>query len=508
MAKPVWPMHVTPVPAITNVQIELMPHRIGNEPVPTLYVRGCRGERVNVAFYITDGFPAEQVMIRSALPKITDLRWIKSWWQAGRNNFEADRQVWVAELLLHDGDLVKADPRHPELGNKYPEIPDDSRWLLPLDCDDHAFMSGFEQGVMLTITLPEESCVFNLTITATDKKSLTVPVEVTVYPFDLPKCAIDHSMYYRSQLQMSGEPGIDPERRTPQQMIADLKTMVAHGITNPCTSVGMERLDDVLQLRAKAGCSTDRYFTGACIGPAALPHRVLDWPQLKADTLKYAETVIKEAKGARQVYAYCKDEAQAEGIRKQAPLWRAAREAGLKIYGFVGALSEDAMMKNLDDLQDVVIRAGTYPTQALGDALHKSGRLLYVCAGPGGGNEDPDGNRRAQGLKMFNRPWIDGTMEYCLMHVWTGTEHPWDDFSTQAGDHYRSHMMTYPTLSGVCETLQLEGYAAGVIDYRYLQLLAGHKTKATKEFFDRIKREEATIDLQSMREECARLLMK
>ena len=95
------------------------------------------------------------------------------------------------------------------------------------------------------------------------------------------------------------------------------------------------------------------------------------------------------------------------------------------------------------------------------------------------------------------------------MHVWTGTEHPWDDFGTQEGDHYRSHMMAYPTIDGVVDTLQLEGYAAGVNDYRYLQLLKSKKGNAqTKEFFQRIKNQEYTIDLDSMRQECVRLIAK
>jgi hypothetical protein len=504
-------IHVLPVQPVSNVPYEFMPHRIGNEPTPTLRVVGCPGERVNVAFYLADGKPAKQLLVKSNRPDLCDLRWIKWWWQAGRTNFEADRTVYVPELLLHDGSMVQADPRHPDTRNIYPQVPKDAKTLQPLDCDDHSRLPGFEQGVMLTVRIPhEKSGYFSLLITADGQQDKVVPVELRVLPFELPKPRVDHSMYYRAQLN-HGEPGVDPEQRTIPQMTADLRSMVEHGIVNPCSATGIEHLDDVLKMRQEVGCDTDRYFTGAVVGPAVLAADFdrSTFPQLKSDTIRYAESVLKECSGygVKQVYAYCKDEAQAEGIRKQAPLWKAARQGGLKIYGFVGALSEDAMLENLDDLQDVVIRAGTLPSKHLGETLRQSGRKLYIAGHPGGGNEDPVGNRRAQGLMLFNRPWIDGTMEYAWMHVWTGAEHPWDDFGTLKTDHYRSHMYAYPTIDGVVDTLQLEGYAAGVNDYRYLQLLqATSKREAVLEFFERIQREEALIDLDAMRGECIRLL--
>jgi len=66
--------------------------------------------------------------------------------------------------------------------------------------------------------------------------------------------------------------------------------------------------------------------------------------------------------------------------------------------------------------------------------------------------------------------------------------------------------MTYPTIDGVVDTLQWEGFSEGTWDMRYLSLLK--KLDPSNPFFDRIQREEYVVDLDSVRDECARLILK
>jgi len=56
-------------------------------------------------------------------------------------------------------------------------------------------------------------------------------------------------------------------------------------------------------------------------------------------------------------------------------------------------------------------------------------------------------------------------MDYAYQHSFG---HVWNDFDDV---HYRDHVMAYPTVDGVIDTLQWEGYREGVDDTRYLATL-------------------------------------
>jgi hypothetical protein len=507
MAKPATAVSVNLVPAISNARFEFMPYRIGAEPVPTLYLRGCEGERVSAAFYLAGCAPVKQLMVRADGP--CDLRWIKWWWQAGRTVMESDRSQYIPELLLHDGNLVKSSPRVVDV-NTYPEVPQDAATLQPLDCADDGMMVGFEQGVFLTVVLTKaHPAITLLRVTGEGVAPVTVRVETQVYPFALPKPKADYSIYYRARLS-GGEPGLSPEFRTAPQMLADLRCMVEHGITNPNTYNGEGALEEVLALRKAAGCDNRRLFTGVPAGPSVCEpdFNRRTWPQLKVDYENIARRMAEKLHplGVEEFYLGGKDEGQATEIWKQAPLWRAVRAGGGKIMCAASSLPEKAILAHLDDLQDVIVRAGTWPTQECIDAVRAAGKRTYVY-GHIGAQEDPVGERRSKGLLAWIHD-VDGMMDYCWMHVWPGSKHPWDDFGRT--DHWRSHMYAYPTIDGCVPTLQLEGFAAGVTDYRYLQLLdsLGRQNPRVADFWRRMEQESATVDLDAMRDEAARLIQE
>ena len=505
MANPALPIQVRPVQAISNVRYEFMPHRIGSDPIQPMEMVGCPGERVNLAFYAMGCYAVHDLMVTTTNPSV-DVRWIKWWWQAGRTTMESDRPQYVPELLLHDGNMVNASPRTAE--NSYPVLPEDSKTLQPIDCADDGQMGGFEQGVMLTLVMPERGGSFLVTVTG-GGSDVEFIVKVKVLPLRLPKLRIDSSMYYRARMNRDA-PGIDPEWRTPAQMQADLENMVAHGVTNPNTYCGQGTLREVLALRQAAGVSNRRFFTGNGIGHRALAEDFdrSEFPGLKRTAEDTARAMVAECAGygVEEVFVSGRDEAPAVGIWKQAPLWKAARKGGLHIFAAASSTPEADMLRHIADMQDVVIRSGTWPSQECSETLLANGIETYVY-GKGNGHEDPTGNRRNLGLILFLHPWISGVMEYTYMHVWPGNEHPWDDLHSK--DHWRSHMLAYPTMTGVVDTLQWEGYAMGLVDYRYLQLLEETAdTPETREFFERISRERDTVDLDSMRAECQRLLLK
>jgi len=523
MAVPASSLQIHSVQAISNVRHEFMPHRQGNEPTPTLYMRGCRGERVNTAFYISGCSAVEKLIVEvvgAEWSDVSDLRWIKWWWQSGRVSFESDRPQYVPELLLHDGSLVQSNPY--EVGNTYPEIPQDAKSLRPLDCDDTIGSTynipGFEQGVILTVTIPAYRDAgdyeFNLRVSAKGVSLVVVPIRLTVYPFDLPKPSVDYSMFYRSRFSKDPEvdsQNVDPEFRTEEQMLADLKNMVAHGCVNPRTYLGDGSLSRVLELRQEAGCNNSHLFSSVAVGHIALKDDFdrKRLPQLKLDYANLARKILAQCDGfgVKVVYGYGKDEAKLEGIHMQDPLWDAFSSVdGAEMSIATSGMSEKDLLFCKDYLPAVIARAGTWPTQKTTETLNARGIRTYVYGHPGP-SESPEDFRRTMGILLHNRPWIAGSMEYALMHVWPGNEHSWDDFGTTS--HYRSLMMVYPTIDGVVDTLQWEGYSEGVNDGRYLRLLKSLNSERAdvKQFLQRVLQEEDTIDMDEMRYRCAELII-
>ena len=506
MASELSAFTINPVPAISNVRFEFMPHRIGTEPVPTLYLRGCEGERVQAAFYIAGCSPVKGLMVKADAP--CDLRWIKWWWQAGRMVMESNRPQYVPELLLHDGNLVNSSPQVPKV-NIYPDVPQDASTLQPLDCvQDYGGIEGFEQGVFMTVVLDKARPKMTLRVTAEGFAPVDVPVQMQVYPFVLPAPECDYSIYYRPKFN-HGEPGLNPDYRTPAQMHADLTCMVEHGIVNPVTYMGEGSLAAVLCARRAAGCDNRRLFTGQPVGHQATAEGFdrSTFPALKAGFEAQARRMVEETRpfGVEEVYLAGRDEADGVNIWKQAPLWNAVRQGGAKVWAASSGLPEKEVLAHLDDLQDVIVRSGTWPTPEAVAAVREAGKRTYVYGKPAP-CEDPDGHRRHQGLLMF-LSGVDGSMEYASAHLWDTSLHPWDEFGGLNG-HWRPIMLFYPTIDGVVPTLQLEGFAAGVIDYRYLQKLASMRTsKRREDFWRRVTQESATVDLDAMRDEAARLIM-
>ena len=78
-------------------------------------------------------------------------------------------------------------------------------------------------------------------------------------------------------------------------------------------------------------------------------------------------------------------------------------------------------------------------------------------------------------------------------------------------------MMTYPGTRTPVDTIQWEGFAAGITDARYLTTLEAEIDAApedsrladeAQEFIDRIYSEPNTTDLEAMRLECAQWIVK
>ncbi|HJN19106.1 MAG TPA: DUF4091 domain-containing protein, partial [Armatimonadota bacterium] len=89
---------------------------------------------------------------------------------------------------------------------------------------------------------------------------------------------------------------------------------------------------------------------------------------------------------------------------------------------------------------------------------------IFNYGNPQCGVEEPHTYRRNFGLLLWEAGY-DGAMDYAYQHSFG---HEWNDFDSQS---YRDHTMAYPTVNGVIDTIQWEGFREGVDDVRYLTTL-------------------------------------
>lgn len=130
----------------------------------------------------------------------------------------------------------------------------------------------------------------------------------------------------------------------------------------------------------------------------------------------------------------------------------------------------------MGDIQDLMVAYG-YPSKEEAAKWHSKGHKIACYANPQTGVEQPETYRRNYGLLLWQNDY-DGAMTY--IYHWN-----WGDFCRKT---YKQHNMVYPTIDGVIDTIQWEGYREGVDDVRYLNTLvkviekakvsADEKTKA------------------------------
>ena len=154
----------------------------------------------------------------------------------------------------------------------------------------------------------------------------------------------------------------------------------------------------------------------------------------------------------------------------QREAWQAIHEAGGKVFvaGYAGS-----NFQAMGDIQDLLICAG-YPSKREADKWHSRGHKIWCYANPQGGVENPEINRRNFGLLLWKHRY-DGAATWTYLST---AGHTWNDFDNPRG---RDYNFVYPTMDGVIDTVQWEGYREGVDDVRYVTTLedAIRKAKAS-----------------------------
>jgi len=206
-------------------------------------------------------------------------------------------------------------------------------------------------------------------------------------------------------------------------------------------------LERTLEIRREEGLPAGMFFTLACDAGDAV--NIPKW-------LRVCRTY-----GYDRVYFYGNDEAEGDALIAQKAAWRTTQELGGKT--FVATYARSKAYEVMGSLLDLAVISGL-PNVDNSKHWHDIGSLCFSYLAPQVGVEDPMIYRRNFGL-MLAATGYDGTMDYAYQHAFHSI---WDDFDDT---DYRDHVFAYPTVDGVVDTVQWEGFREGVDDVRYLTTL-------------------------------------
>lgn len=505
--------------AITNRKVLPAP-----EPPASLSraldLRACRGEYEPASFVVYPLRSAMTVTVTASdlrgpgvIPAAAvDLRAVKCWYQAGPGErFPINRglHLMTPELLLRDDDLIRVDTarkrdyvklQYPDGHSKWlwisspersPEERDGSVTALPIrdaaTLQPVAIPARTAKQFWVTVHVPADapSGLYRGTVQVKSDSGLveTLPLTLTVRPFDLAPNPLESSVYFHWGLTLDPAGSLQINKRSPEQYKAELINLREHGVDNPTISVPIKggQLAEELKLRQEAGMRNDRLY---CLV-------INTWNP--PDQLKQVIELAKSF-GYKEFYFYGIDEAQGDKLKAQREQWEQVHAIGGKVF-VAGSIGHN--FPALGDLQDLLVCYGD-PDPAEAARWHSKGHKLFSYANPQAGIEEPETYRRNYGLLLAANNY-DGGMTYIY---YSG----WNDYSI---GRYRQHDFVYPTVDGVIDTVQWEGYREGIDDLRYLGTLreaiaAARQTGRTAEadraqaFVDKM---DVTGDLYKLREQ-------
>lgn len=477
--------------AITNQRLSLESFPPPAPLAKELTCSGCRGEyeSLSAAVFAAADIRGMTVSVGDLegpggrIPaEAVDVRVVKCWFQSGRTIGFSNQRLLVPELLLKDDRLVEVDMERktnslrstadgkvayvPCSGPTSEELekatPRDAQTLQPVDIPAHRVKQFW-----FTVHIPENAkagAYRGIVRFRNGAGVQTLPLAVTVHPFDLAPSRVIYSIYYRGRLSVDGKPTISSERKSEQQYRVEMANLKSHGVLYPTNYQGLDAtwLKRTLEIRREAGLpGGPLYSLGLSPGTAGSPKQL---EALKQRVKQWQD--FCRPYGYDTIYAYGTDEAKGERLLAQKAAWKAVQEAGAKTFVACYKGTFEAM----GDLLNCAVLAGR-PDPEEARKWHSVGAHAFCYAYPQVGHEEPETYRRNFGLVLW-KAGFDGAMDYAYQH---GFGHIWNDFDSPK---YRDHVFTYPTVDGVIDTIQWEGFREAVDDVRYLTTLGQRIEKA------------------------------
>jgi hypothetical protein len=436
-----------PVPGIVGT--ELAVSACPGEYEPASFVVDAMEELRDVTVRCSDAKSAGATLPASQI----DVRIVKCWWQAGVELDDVRHPTLTPELLLKDPEFVSVDHRQKNHTLKDPQAPRDAVELQPV-----SIPAATAQQFWVTVHVPEDAKAGSyrgrLALKPRNAPEIVMPLRIEVLPFELEEPALTYSIYYRGQLAADQDGKIDTNRKSPQQYLAELRDLKAHGVSYPTSyqSFGDQGLfDRAIELRKEAGIVVDPFYslgmgTGAPTSPEALE-------DLETRVRTHLAQVRKH--GIKEFYIYGIDEAEGDVLKAERAAFKVAHEAGAKVFVACGG----ATFTLVGDLLDLAVSSGDDP-----EKWHDVGHRIFNYAGPQVGLEQPETYRRNYGLGLWKAGY-DGAMDYAYQDTFGPSVYVDDDAT------WRDYIFAYPTVDGVIDTIQWEGFREGVDDVRYLTTL-------------------------------------
>ncbi|MCK5802479.1 MAG: carbohydrate binding family 9 domain-containing protein, partial [Lentisphaeria bacterium] len=326
--EPIPDFKVFILPAITNVRT--LPRRLPAHALPgrTIELTACplEYESANFALYAL----ADLKDIRLTASDLTcpagtvpasalDLRVVKVWYQGGHGIGFQNLRLLTPELLLKDDSLVRIDEvREVNILKMDKDAMRDADTLQPF-----AVPAGTTKQCWITVQVPASAKAGTyrgtIRIAPADGTAVSVPVSLRVLPFTLDEPKIICSIYYRAKLG-TGAPKCNSERKTEEQLLAEFRDMLAHGVTNPTVyqPPGPD-LERYLDLREQAGMrGGPLLFLGGSWGSGG--------------TTAEATIAMAKKRGFSDVYFYGQDERKGDELRAQLAWYDRIHAAGGKVF--------------------------------------------------------------------------------------------------------------------------------------------------------------------------------
>jgi hypothetical protein len=509
-AYPRFPYLVWIIEPISNEKV--LPNEF---PVPgivgtELSISTCPGEYEPASFAIY-GFKAlreitvecsEATSGEFTLPSAQiDIHIVKCWWQAGVGVADVQHPTLTPELLLKDADFVRVEDETKRNMLRDAKAPVDARELQPV------FIAAREtQQFWVTVHVPEGTSpgtyTSQITLSVQNAPEMILPFTVEVLPFTLERPALRYSIYYRGRLAEDLKRSIGSKWKSPKQYLAEMRNLKDHGITHPTCHQdfdNLQLLDRAIELRKQAGIAVDPFYT------LGLQTRGYTSPE-DLETLKErvrSGLAHVRRHGIKELYIYGIDEASGEVLKSERASFKAAHEAGVKVF----AACASGAFELVGDVLDLAVFNGRLnPSEA--KKWHSLEHSIFSYANPQVGVEEPETYRRNYGLALWKAGY-DGAMNYAYQHNF-GDIYVDDDHET-----FRDHVFAYPTVDGVIDTIQWEGFREGVDDVRYLTTLlkaiesaTGDKDILAREAKEWVKTIDPSGDLQTIRREMVKWMLR
>jgi hypothetical protein len=510
------------VKAITNKRILPDTKDVPGERSNLIAITAAPGEYEPASFVVKAHRDIENLTLRipdletrdghTISSQSIDAKVIKCWYQDTGKGYAEQHPVGeynpversgvkalMPELLLNDDSLVITDAEHNYLRikGKYvciskPEgIAKENGilytrydWGKDFDVADAKSLQpvtipkGTNKQFWLTAHVPDDTAAgtyeTEISLKAGAEILARLRLTLNVLPFKLAKPYYISSMYYWY-----------PDRWGLDHFRKEMENMIAHGVTNPnIHSMPFERFADSLKIRKEVGMDTSPCFVGQRQNLWFYNAQEKDkLDELKATVRQYIE--VAERHGYLDVYFYGMDEAKAEILSSQRPAWDAIHEAGGKVFvaGYKPETHPPGNYAIVGDIQDMQVCA-FYPDRDEAAKWHSQGHKILSYANPQLGQEQPYTYRANYGLLIWQYNY-DGVMNFNYHWVYgpetdAGFLHGIQQYSDFGPfiKMWKAHNMVYPTVDGVIDTVQWEGYREGVDDVRYLTTLLKAVKKA------------------------------